>query len=87
MYNMVDNRSDKTMDNMEGKRPKETKNFSSKIEKSALHRQGKVLYSIQRRKQARPTDRKEVQNNDNAGYDESVQCQIRRAYLRTGIRI
>lgn len=27
MYNMVDNRPDETMDNMEGKRPKETKNF------------------------------------------------------------
>ena len=30
MYNMVDNRPDKTMDNMEGKRPKETKNFFEK---------------------------------------------------------
>lgn len=49
MYNMVDNRSNKTMDNMEGKRPKETKNFSSKIEKSALHLSGKVVSSRQRR--------------------------------------
>jgi len=45
---MVDNRTDKTMDNMEGKRPKETKNFSSKIEKSALHLRGKVVSFRQR---------------------------------------
>lgn len=43
MYNMVDNRPDKTMDNMEGKRPKETKNFFEKKSKKGLHSVVKVL--------------------------------------------
>ena len=33
---MVDNRTDETMDNMEEKRPKETKNFSSKKRKKGF---------------------------------------------------
>ena len=33
MYNMVDNRPYETMDDMEGKRPKETKNFFEKNRK------------------------------------------------------
>ena len=51
MYNMVDNRSNETMDDMERKWPKETNNFSEKIEKTPLHLSGKVV-SFRRRRRA-----------------------------------